>query len=250
MIAVVIGFLGLLTLNVLTLVDDGIHAKAYGVLESVVQGTVAGPMLKNSSTEVRRRDVAVATQVLRSQKDHLARQTMNLVAATNIFISNASRLQAEKAEVEALLRTWKTKYSRAQAATQRFSRGVAQRLAKGANRTVSLLVGKAVPYFGIAVTVAMTSLDLKDSCDTVKEINQLALSMEETATDESTVCGLSVPTKKAVVDTVSDNFARVYTDAQEVLDQAGNEIPPLPSSTEASKAVIAFVKRLLGGTLW
>lgn len=250
-IAVVTGFLSLLTLNVLTLIDDGIHAKAYSVLESIVQSAKAGAMIKNSPMEVRRHDVAIATQALRSERDDLARKTAQLVAVRNNLISDVNTLQAEKTRVEALVRTWETKYSHARAETQRFSRRVAERLVKGASRSVALLGGKAVPVFGIAVTVAATGLDLKDACDTIRETNELALSPEENETDESKVCGLSVPTKEAVAASVSTSLKRSYMEAAEVLEQYGTKIPPLPSAAEASKAAMAyFVGGIPGLLLW
>lgn len=150
-------------------------------------------------------------------------------------------VKAEKDSIAALARTLEMRNARARAAAQTMSRGIAQRLAKGASRSVSLLAGKAVPYFGIAVTVAVTGLDLLDACDTVKEINQFAVSLELPAADHTAVCGVRVPTRESVVESVSANFRQSYMAAEAMLNQAGESIPPLPSSFEASKMVKAFL---------
>lgn len=83
--------------------------------------------------------------------------------------------------------------------TKRLTNKIAKRTAKSAARSLSSVALEAVPYAGIAVLAASLGLDLKDACDTMKDIDDLEMSLDihsqstTSATDTEKVCGFSVP---------------------------------------------------------
>ena len=74
---------------------------------------------------------------------------------------------------------------------------ISDRARNSAAREMGSMAGEALPYLGVAVIVGVTALELKDLCDTIKDMNALkrafnpALSPDEGA---KTVCSMEVPT--------------------------------------------------------
>ncbi len=242
--------------NVLTLVDDQFHAKAYGWLDAVVRLFSDGSALRNSPTEVRKHDVAVATQALVKERDYLARHALELTSDAVAIAAEIRAIKIEKAALHAAATTWEQRHKQAEdmlqrnrSATQKLSKTVVQRLARNTSRNMSGLLGKAVPYLGIGVTLAMTGLDVVDACDTVREMNQLAKSMELPAEDETGVCGVPVPSKDAVIAEVSKNWKASYLAASEVINQAGQQIPPPPTTDVLLKQASSFLMGVTGPNL-
>ncbi len=75
---------------------------------------------------------------------------------------------------------------------------VHKRLAKGVSRNVAALPSEVVPYLGIGVTLAVTSMDIYDACQTMKDFNTL-LRMMEQGEENPDLCGQKIPTVDQVV---------------------------------------------------
>lgn len=76
---------------------------------------------------------------------------------------------------------------------------ISTRTAKGAARNVSSIAGEAIPIAGIAVVVGVTAWELKDACDTMKDLRALELATDPNGSQDPSVdevCGLEVPTKE------------------------------------------------------
>jgi hypothetical protein len=70
---------------------------------------------------------------------------------------------------------------------------VNKRIAKGIARNIAALPSEAVPFVGIAVMVASTTLDVYDACQTMKDFNVL-LNMLGQGEENPELCGKRVPT--------------------------------------------------------
>ena len=84
--------------------------------------------------------------------------------------------------------------------------GVKRRAAKTAARSVSAMAFEAAPLIGTAAIVGITALELKDLCETAKDMNALnrALNPDEaTDVDQTSVCSITVPTREELQETVS-----------------------------------------------
>jgi hypothetical protein len=167
--------------NVLTLVDEQFHNKAYGWLETIIQTVSDGSVLGNSPTQVRKHDIEVATSALVKNNDRLSRKALELTADAIAIAAEIKVIKGQKVALEAAANVWEQRHRQVEdvlqknrSSTQRLSKSVIHRLARNTSRNVTGLVGKSVPYLGIAVTLAMTSLDVIDACDTVREMNQLS----------------------------------------------------------------------------
>ena len=111
----------------------------------------------------------------------------------------------------------------AQAATDTNGR-IARRTMTAATRNATSVFAEAIPYLGIAAMLAVTAYDLKDSCDTIKDLHALDVAIDPTkefGPEENAICGLSVPTVDEVWQQVKDGSEEAWRDA-------GEHLPELP----------------------
>lgn len=97
---------------------------------------------------------------------------------------------------------------------------IARRTAVAATRNSSSIVAEAIPYLGIAALLAVTAYDLKDSCDTIKDLHALDVSIDpnkEFGADETAICGLIVPTKDEIWVAVKSGSFDAWQNTREYL---------------------------------
>jgi hypothetical protein len=172
--------------NVLVLVDDGAHNLEYAVLRSATSLFVSHPY-PNSPSEVRRR--ALQTTAAQAAAEARARQaSIDILIASSLTLAQATtRLVAEHNALRAA-------HSTMQSTSGAIARRIAARTAAGASRNVGTLMGKVVPYAGAASVLAITAWDLADACQSLKDLNDLAIaSGNAKGTEEATVCGMRMP---------------------------------------------------------
>ena len=163
--------------------------------------------------------------------------------ARNKRLTDANKLQAKQLQ-EVLVQNQKLahqldangKQAKATVAT------VHQRLAKGVSRNVMALPAEPIPYLGLVVTLAVTSLDIYDACQTMKDFNSL-LRMMGQGEENVELCGRKVPTVDEVLASAKTeglkSAERIAKEAREI------KIPVpeirLPTLVEVSKVVCSWV---------
>ena len=84
--------------------------------------------------------------------------------------------------------------------------GVKRRAAKTAAKSVSAMAFEAAPLIGTTAIVGITALELRDLCETAKDMDALnrALNPDEaTDVDQTSVCSITVPTREELQEKVS-----------------------------------------------
>ena len=97
---------------------------------------------------------------------------------------------------------------------------VSRRTVSGAARNAGSVVAEAIPFAGIAVVLGVTAWDIKDSCDTMKDLHELekAINPEAaSALEAEEVCGLTVPSKDEVWKAVQSSPGDAWLTAKEYL---------------------------------
>ncbi len=202
--AVVLTFLALCLTNALTLTNGNFHATAHNLAESVFGGFVSTADSMMNRTKALRaenekltsinlelasenRRLAAAEAALRASyrtlelaHDLLRTRTLRLVDATHRLIGEHDEIR-RKSEIQ-------------KAAAKRFNSRMFPRLSKSVGRSVSSLPARAVPWAGIAASVAFTTLDLIDACHTLEDLNAMNEAFDEAKHDDSKVCGVKIPT--------------------------------------------------------
>ena len=83
-----------------------------------------------------------------------------------------------------------------------FSKKLIERKVKATTRNASSVLGEAVPWAGIAIMVSVTTWDIYDYCQTMKDVNELGKAFGQPATDEGSVCGVRVPSYDEIIKSV------------------------------------------------
>ena len=152
-----------------------------------------------------------------------------LSSVVDDFLADVTGLQTASAKQRKTIRSLQKENRQLQEKTEKIMKRVRRRVVKSAVRTVGTLSGKAFPGVGIAVSVGVTALDIKDFCDTIRDMNSVSREIDpsEAADDsETTVCSMRVPTVEEIrtqIRTISP---------QEVWEKSKNFVPDLNLLTD------------------
>ncbi|MHB9102378.1 MAG: hypothetical protein ACYC2E_12780 [Sulfuricella sp.] len=187
---IVSSLFGLGSLNVLTLVNDDIHKAGYNVLKAILTSTVAdmtlSQILGNSPTIRRQTEVQTATKVLSDEK-------ANLSASNKAFERKQAVLEKSHKEIEAKHSELKRISVKRAALVQNVTERVGTRSIRNAVKNVMAVPAEAIPFIGAATIVAMTTSDIYDDCQNLKDINELNIEFGHALQDQTKVCGMKVP---------------------------------------------------------
>lgn len=186
---VVLAFLVLFATNVLTLVNNSFHVKAHNLFESVLGGVISTADSTINRTKALRdvnQQLVIVNQRLVATDTALRGALGVLGAATDLLQIRTQRLVVEHHKLSHMSAAQKT-------AAKGLVTKVVRRLAISVPRNVTSLFPRAVPMGGIAVSLAMTALDVNDACDTLRDLNVMNQAMGEEKHDDSKVCGVRVP---------------------------------------------------------
>ena len=84
------------------------------------------------------------------------------------------------------------------------------------------------PFVGTALVIGVTSWDVYDACQTLKELNEVNFEFAYAPEDHETVCGTKVPSRSEIVAQVKGNWREAYRMAADALSHAGERVPTTP----------------------
>lgn len=183
-LALVAAVIPLILTNVLMLTSDSFHQGAHEAFKRLFGMTATtsevrtlraeNERLRNDNDRLMRSDVALrlGLTALQTATNHLVLGTTRLVA-THEQLKSRSLIQKQVATV---IRT-----------------KVGMRLLPAVARAVSSLPVKTAPVIGSGVAIAVTALDVRDLCETLKDMDALGDAFGDPAPDDSKACGFKVP---------------------------------------------------------
>ena len=207
--------LGLVAMNITTLISDSFHTAAYAALGTALGYTLGSKltdkMLSRSSTVNRKNDIAAATKELSRKNKSLRKQSANL----------------------------QKKIDKRSVVLKRFSQRTATRSAIAATRNISSISGEAIPILGVAVIAGVTAWNIHDSCQMMKELDELndEFELQLHLEEKQTVCGIEVPTKEQILAEVRENWFKAYEKSRVSINHAIDEIPDMPEIPELSSSI-------------
>jgi len=78
---------------------------------------------------------------------------------------------------------------------------ISDRARRSASREMGSMAGEALPWIGTAVIVGVTTMEIRDLCNTLRDMNELKRAFDPTlepGEDQKTVCAMKVPTRQEV----------------------------------------------------
>ena len=100
-----------------------------------------------------------------------------------------------------------------------------------------------MPYFGIGIIIASTTLDIYDACQTMKDMNSLLVLLGQ-GEENPELCGQKVPTVDEVIANAKTDWkksAKAVNDEAQKLQIKVSEIKP-PTQKEVAMASCPIVK--------
>lgn len=82
------------------------------------------------------------------------------------------------------------------------TQGIKRRALRTSTRSISSIAVEAIPYAGITAIVGVTAWEIKDLCDTVKDIEALNHSLNPdhlVIDDQDSVCSVTIPSKSEIL---------------------------------------------------
>ena len=187
----------LVSMNIATLINDSFHTAAFSALGAALGYTLADKILSRSPTVNRKNDVASATKELTRKNKSLKKQSANL----------------------------QKKIDKRSAALKKFSKSAAKQSTIAATRNITSISGEAIPILGIAVIAGVTAWNIHDSCQMMKELDELNAEFELHLEEKQTVCGIEVPTKKEILAEMRESWLMAYKKARTAINHAAGEMP-------------------------
>jgi hypothetical protein len=163
----------------------------------------------------------IAKRNLRDAQINLTSERKLLKSANTEITIQKNTVKKLKAEaVDPFLKqvTYKGRKMVLKEAVAETSNTISKRAAKSAAREIASMPAESLPFWGTAVIVGVTTIELIDLCNTIKDMNALqrAFDPELTPTeDETTVCSMKTPSKEALWKTAKAAPGEAWAAARE-----------------------------------
>lgn len=94
---------------------------------------------------------------------------------------------------------------------------ISRRIATATARNTSSVFAESIPYAGIGVIAAVTAWEIRDACETMKDLHNLNVAFDpDTANDvdHAEVCGTEVPSKEEIITSVKNAPGKAWAKAE------------------------------------
>lgn len=239
LVAVVI--ISLVLTNIASVVSDRFHDALFGAISSVaaIGGTaLAQRLLANSPTAKRAHAAEAAT---RSLQRKLVEQDTKL----RDLGQRHAMLTGKHVELESQHRKALEVNRSSSAKTKALASRTRVRLARAVTRNTGALAAEAVPWVGLAVAVGVTALDVRDACETLKDLNENLAHLNQPLEDTAGVCGVKIPSRSEVTARIADHWrdsvARVSSELGDLTSDIEMPIVRPPSLSEIRNVTCPIV---------
>jgi hypothetical protein len=225
-------FLGILKTTVFTLL-------LVGSLALNVASLTIGPVFEFMSSMIERATAAIAGEATSVRSKH-GKQMQQLKRVHAGKVAKLDRaLQAQRRAVaagEKYIGTLKQENLRLRDATTVTYRGqrklvseavedttsrLGKRIVRDVARNTGSLVAESIPYIGIGVAVSVTTWEVSDACENMKDLYALAVALNPGSAndaDKMSVCGTQVPTKEEILRKVKAAPGKVWEKAKDAAE--------------------------------
>ncbi len=132
----------------------------------------------------------------RTQKSQLKQELSDQKARANKRID---ALEAENKKAKRRASDDLKIYAHRRSVVETKTRLISSRVSSGATRNVASAFGESIPLYGIAINAGVTAWEIRDACETMKDMRAISDAFELDSVQEvDQVCGLDVPTSEEI----------------------------------------------------
>ncbi len=182
--------------------------------------------LQNRVTEVRRERsrLTARNRSLQNRVIEIRQESSRLAARNRSLQNRVTELRREGGRL-------KDRMARLRQVTNAAVKRTVARSANAAVRVVATAPGKAVPYLGTAVVLGAAGLEIRDLCNTVRDMKAIQREIDPTEShseDERKICGMDVPTKEQILSQIETVPLDAWQRSREFL----TDLDPIPPEFE------------------
>ena len=172
--------------------------------------------------------LVIEKKAKRELKNELAKTTVQLTTERRLkrelkteLTETAGKLVVEKQSMRILKKQTKNQASELALSTavNQTADRIGKRSLRSAKRNIVTMPGASIPWIGPAVIVSITTLELYDLCETIKDMNKLRKIFNPstiTSDEELTVCSMEVPSKEEIILAVKKSPSAAWEKAKEI----------------------------------
>lgn len=190
----------------------------YNVASSLIE-TTTGIETPRKKNELKLSEAENRTKRLNTQLNSERTKNASLSRRVRGLKITEARLRAHGPDVK-----FRGKTQPMRAVVEEVTSSVSRRTTKVAAANVGSMAGEGIPFWGIAVIVGSTTLEIHAACETVKEMRELEqafLSVSSSQEDVNEVCGARIPT-------ASELWEKIKAAPASVWESAKSYFPDLP----------------------
>lgn len=220
-----------LALSLATVTVTGV----FSALSSVVEA-VAGPKTIRAGHVGKLDDLNARNATLADQNTRLKREIGDSRKRVRALTNDNRALRGDLADTRV---TYRGKDQLAKNAVGDTSQRLAKRVTIASSRNVATVFAEALPVVGIGVIVGATAWELRDSCAMMKDLRELDVAFNpDNAIDGDEVCGMDVPDRAQVWQSVRESPAEAW-------NRARGYLPELPDFSETYASAVTEATRLI-----
>lgn len=208
-----------LAFNIAVILSSTVAALASGAIAAV---TGARTVFLRQADEIAELSTAVDAERMVSRE--LRSEVASVTGDLNAERMAHRQTRGELAEATADLATSsRIVSSEAREAASDIVEGISERTARTARRELAAMSGESIPFWGTAIIVGATTLELHDMCQNIQDLNELQRLIDPSAGDLEeglTVCSMSVPTRNEIWEAARNSPQRVWGAARDAMPTA------------------------------
>jgi len=201
--------------NAALLLSDTLFVLASGAIGAV---TGARSLVVRQADDIAKQsaELAAERQVTREVRSELTEKTAQLASERRVV----REVQSELVETTAQLSTSRAARNQVREAAEITAGRIAQRTKRGALRELASMPAESIPFWGTAIIVGATTLEIADMCATVTDMTNLQrvfdpdLAVPE---EQLTVCNLQVPSKGEIWTMARNAPSQVWESATDAM---------------------------------
>ena len=222
-LALTLALVSSLALNVATVAFSTIAMALSAVFEAVTGASAVASELrrKNAVNEKKIKDLNADLDLKEKRaaklSGELAKDRKRIASLTDDLAGRDRRIASLSATIKNPNVTYRKEIKPLGHAVEDTVGRISKRTTLGAKRNVAAIFGESIPLLGVGVAVAVTGYELKDSCDNLKDLRELEVSINPSlayAADVKEVCGMQVPTKDEIWTSASTSPAVAWETAK------------------------------------
>lgn len=217
------------TFNILVLSVSWVATAASTVFDRVTGLASVVTELRGSYVNVSQELVDVSEELGSARKGLQVRDTRIAKLETDVRTKakHIQTLEGDVARLKPKAVTYRGKKKLLGEAVSDTTHRISRRTAAGASRNIASTFGEAVPMIGIAVVVGATVWEVKDACDTMKDLHELEVSLDPSKANDASVkevCGMAVPSKQELIAMVKASPGKAWQKTKDVMP----DLPEMP----------------------